>query len=527
VPAFAASQSNAVHRPTVSFICQPCRLELAGASAAAAVDLAQAAVDKLLLPLLNLQAPPLPAARCSELAGSITGLLLALRMWPAAARLIRVAASAACHGFSGGGLAAGGSHDADAAAQAGAAVLSVSPEPAAADTNAAASGADGGLDEQLLLLEAQLTSPGQGSGAAEPEAAIRTSGGTSADGHAYATLPAEAALPLLCQLVAAAAEAACRTHRTPGSSKVGGAAAAVVETAASASPAAGGSASAIALAAAGARASLEAARALLAGVPSRQRLPRSWTLAARSLLPAALASAAAIGAGTEARMLQALFEASRWFFHVSTCFCRIQWTVEPETSSSIEANEESAAAACSRQRCSPRQLEVPAANLAPISQLHLPLTHRHGHPRCCVALMLRDAGLAGGSRRRIALACLVTLAPRLAAAEVAFGEDAGFLRLVRAAMVGNLARNEGTHAAMSPIITACCGCGPRHGKPRGGQPHSAIGRHMVCCAADCARSLLPVCLFRPHMRSKQGSCGHNARLIARAYLACCAALFRV
>lgn len=74
-----------------------------------------------------------------------------------------------------------------------------------------------------------------------------------------------------------------------------------------------------------------------------------------------------------------------------------------------------------------------------------------------MAFMLRDAGLAGASQRRIALACLVTLAPRLAAAEVAFGEDAGLLRLVRAAMVGDPARHKGAHAAMSPNITACYG----------------------------------------------------------------------
>lgn len=180
----------------------------AGDAAAAVTELAHAAVNELLLPLLGSGGSAVTAARRSELAADVAGLLVSLRMWSAAADLTRAAAAATCRGLAGdarysgsgsGGAAAVGLYDSVLAS------LSLEDDSDESEAGSRRGIAAETIDEELRRLEAPLTLHRR-SGTNKEQAANDSRDYSRANGtETAAALPAEAALPLLCQLVAAAA----------------------------------------------------------------------------------------------------------------------------------------------------------------------------------------------------------------------------------------------------------------------------------------------------------------------------------
>ncbi len=157
----------------------------------------------------------------------------------------------------------------------------------------------GSLTQQLQQLQAQLPTPAQQRAFAANQSATGSREDSSSGMARHEKLSAEAALPLLCQLVAVAAAAAATAASSPASARL------EVPQAADGTGAAVHPA--VALAAAGAHACLTAVTQLLAAAPGERRLPWQWTAAVRALLPAAVAGAAAAGPATGAAMLRALF----------------------------------------------------------------------------------------------------------------------------------------------------------------------------------------------------------------------------
>lgn len=157
----------------------------AGASIGKAATLTAQAAERLLLPLLAAQSSPLMTeARRSELATDTAGQLLALRMWRTIARLMQSAAEAIC-----------GREYTDAAAAAHSGWAGHSGAGVPEQPRSQAGGGEAAAAEQLGRQLKRLAL------AAAPLAAISVA--WQEPQPAQTPVLARAAVPLLCQLVAA------------------------------------------------------------------------------------------------------------------------------------------------------------------------------------------------------------------------------------------------------------------------------------------------------------------------------------